>query len=469
MSQRDFKTESSAGLLALLTEERRLDWVLDRTVDCVVSRDIKDSCGNFPRSILELLGHKELKRLQMACGSFGDVEAHPSSDQLLDGLEFDEHGRTLSEAGQSRAAWRFRVVAGETGPLLLVFRRDPATEIARVVHDLRTPLAAIVTAAERLVGPEAYQVDPAVEAATITKAGRGLLAEIESLLQPWSSHPAPGTGRWDPLAVVTEVVQLLAPTARSKGLDVDLMEFGPVRSRTGDPTPFRRILVNLIGNAVKFSDRGTVVVTVVDSGGSLRVSVRDEGPGIEPGLLPRLFTRGSRGSNGVEGHGLGLANVRDLAVAMGGAVRVESSPGQGSTFTVVLPYAAASQRLDALRILLVDDCEHGRRLLEHRLRSFGAEIHVAEDGFAAESLGCALPFDVLLVDLSMPGRDGAETLGILRRNGVNAPAVALTASTDDLSARRALEAGFSLVLTKPVDPESLRGALADLGRCRAAA
>lgn len=471
MSQRNSKMGIWGILNGFLTEDLADGWVLHGVVE-----DDRSSCkeatyDETQTGLDDDASASESSRLYPSTDFLRELEGNLASDTNFACRDFDGTGQPISGPGQERAMWRIRRFPEQSG-LLLVFRRDPGTQVARVVHDLRTPLAAMVAAADRLLEPTEPATetpDPAVEAQTIARAGRGLLAQIDSLLGDRLDAARRPAGRWDPLAIAAEAVDLFGPAARQKGLDLGLVEFGQVRTRPGDPTPFRRILVNLIGNAVKFSDRGAVVVTVVDSGGSLRVAVRDEGPGIEPELLPRLFTAGTRGSTGVEGHGLGLANVRDLAAELGGTVRVESSPGMGSTFTVALPYESARSRLEHVRVLLVDDCEHSRRLLEHRLRSFGAEVQVAEDGFVAESLVRATPPDVLLVDLSMPGRDGAETLRILRRNGVIAPAVALTASTDDRSRTRALEAGFSLVLTKPVDPEALRRAIVDRGGTRVAA
>jgi CheY-like chemotaxis protein len=369
-----------------------------------------------------------------------------------------------------------RRIESPTGELNLTFRPSrprSAPELARVVHDLRTPLAALVSAAERLREPGLDLAAVATEANTIARAGRGLLGQVEEILGGGNVDPISvvATGRWDPRAVAHEVVELLAPTARAKGLDLRLVDAGSSGSRSGDATPFRRILTNLVGNAVKFSGRGSVVVTLGSHRGSLVASVRDDGPGLEPDSLDTLFDPGVRGAaaTGVEGHGLGLANVRDLVASLGGTITVDSRPGDGATFIIRLPEVVAAPRLDAMRVLLVEDCPDNRRLLHHHLRAAGVEVLLASDGLIAESIARAARLDLILLDLAMPGRDGIETLRALRSCGVNAPAIALTASIDAATAEKSLEAGFVRVLTKPVDPSTLRRELRAACSGRAAA
>lgn len=371
------------------------------------------------------------------------------------------------------AGFKVRRIESPLGELNLTFRRGPAPELARVVHDLRTPLAALVSAADRLREPGLDAADVAAESNTIARAGRGLLGQLEGILDGRTADPASTTpsDRWDPRAVAQEVVELLAPTARAKGLDLRLLDAGSSGSRPGDATPFRRILVNLVDNAVKFSERGTVVVTLGSKRGSLVLSVGDDGPGLDPESIGTLFEPGVRGAaaTGIKGHGLGLANVRDLVASLGGAITVDSRPGQGATFIVKLPQVGAAPRLDALRVLLVEDCPDNRRLLHHHLRAAGAEVMPASDGLIAESIARAARLDLILLDLSMPARDGVETLRAIRSCGVNAPAIALTASIDATTAKRSLEAGFLRVLTKPVDPSTLRHELRAVCSDRAAA
>jgi CheY-like chemotaxis protein len=379
-----------------------------------------------------------------------------------------------SEGSASPPHWRIRRVSdGDDRSLVLVFERDSRVELSGVVHDLRTPLAAIVGAAERLSDPELLPHERAKEARAIARVGRDLLGQVDGLLGADRAAEATAPSWWSPIETATEVVEMLDPTAREKDLDLVLVESGQVGMRLGDPGPFRRILVNLIGNAVKFGRRGRIEVTIADRAGELVASVQDEGPGIEPGLLPRLFSPGVRGesarASGIEGHGLGLANVRELAAAMGGTVKVESRPGEGSTFTVTVPPERRSGGLSGLRILLVDDGEDNRRLIHHHLRIAGADVLVAADGFGAESVARATRPDVILLDLAMPGRDGTETLASLRACGVTAPALALTASIDAATAKRAIQAGFHRVLTKPIDRESLAIAVREAISVRAAA
>jgi CheY-like chemotaxis protein len=425
----------------------------------------------------------------------------------IDGREIDASGSTPASGvpSDTSPAWKVRLLRAEAGSgWLLLFSRNEACELGRVVHDLRTPLAAIVQAADRLGSADLTPADRTVEARTIARAGRGLLELVSGLLGP--SLTAGRSGSWNPVDVVTETASLLGETARSRGQELVLLQTGPVGLRKGDPTSFRRILVNLIGNAMKFSGEGKIEISLGETDRGLVVAVRDRGPGIEPELLPRLFRSGIRGESAIagaiEGHGLGLANVRDLAASLGGTIRVESRRGDGSTFTVTLPPPrlgigpvpssdvdapgssrvseadlgrSASQdkkrgsRLAGIRILLVDDDEDSRRLLRHHLEAAGAEISAVPDGVAAESAARAIRPHVLLIDLAMPGRDGAETLRSLRSGGIAVPAIALTASIDACTSDRALQSGFLRILIKPVDPETLASSIVETLRLRAAA
>lgn len=470
MSQEHPKMGTWETFRAIQEEDRRNGWVLDRVLDRDLSRFEEVTCDHSSGN--ETPGLFELIQLDNPPNSSFDWAAEAAARQPFGVIELDPSGRLIqpSTDESSSAAWRIRWFPSPSGPharVFLILRPDPATRLARMVHDLRTPLAAIVGSAERLI-----ETPEPGEATTIARTARGLLSEVESVLGERGDRSSAGR-LWNPAEIAAETAELLGPTARAKGLAITIAESGPVAPRPGEPTPFRRILVNLVGNAVKFSDRGTVAIHIAERPEGLVVSVRDQGPGIEPALLPRLFRPGARGTaaseRSIEGSGLGLANVRDLVTAMGGTVRVESRPGAGSTFTVTVPVARPAARLDGVRVLLVDDGEDNRRLLGHHLRSAGATLELAADGFSAASTAREFRPDVLLLDLAMPGRDGRETLRILRSIGVNAPALALTASTDSATARQALAAGFSRVLTKPVGRESLCRAIAeDLG-VRAAA
>lgn len=479
MSHEHSKMGTWETFRAIHDEDRRNGWILDQVAEVDVSL-LKEE-GSDVRSVGFSAGSIGSNGLDGHVSTPLSVGLSLARDQASGVLEIDRHGQLASSsAGLSNSAgqadWRIRWFPSGSGPggrIFLVFRPDPATRLARLVHDLRTPLAAMVTSADRLTEADTSPAGGGQEAAAIARAGRGLLAQVESMLGERRDRPSAPPLRWNPVEVAAETVELLRPTARAKGLAITMAESGPVPSRPGDPTPFRRILVNLVGNAVKFSDRGTVAITLGERPDGLVVSVRDEGPGIEPALLPRLFSPGARGTlvsdRSIEGSGLGLANVHELVTASGGTVRIESAPGAGSTFTVTMPAAHRSARLDRVRVLLVDDGEDNRRLLGHLLNSAGATVKLAADGFAAASIARDLRPDVILLDLAMPGRDGPETLRILRSVGVNAPALALTASTDSATARRAIGAGFVRVLTKPIDRESLGRAIAEVLASRAAA
>jgi CheY-like chemotaxis protein len=252
-----------------------------------------------------------------------------------------------------------------------------------------------------------------------------------------------------------------------------------------DPLRLRQILINLIGNAVKFTERGGVTVTLsMCTPGSLRFSVADTGPGIVPDQLERLFAPFTQADSSVTrrhgGTGLGLTISRTLARLLGGDVTATSTPGQGSTFTVDIDpgpldsagmiasvHEAASAVNRAMpgprrltcRILLAEDGPDNQRLIAFHLKKAGAQVEIADNGLAAVER--ALPadgsagFDLILMDMQMPEMDGYTAAGVLRRRGYQGPIIALTAHAMAGDREKCLSAGCDDYLTKPIDPARL--------------
>jgi CheY-like chemotaxis protein len=270
----------------------------------------------------------------------------------------------------------------------------------------------------------------------------------------------------------------------------------------GDTVRLKQVVSNLVSNAIKFTDRGRVDVvlgvTALESGRvGIRIDVRDTGIGLDAEARERVFQRFAQADGSITrrfgGTGLGLAISRDLAEAMGGEITLESEPGSGSCFTLLLnlPRAEASPQsvspLDGpssdvdeiaafdspLRVLLVEDNVTNQRVVQLILETLGAEIAVANNGQEALDLYHADGFDVILMDMQMPVMDGLTATRLIRkREGAagwrRTPVAMLTANTLDEHRQTASNAGADYHIPKPITPESLiRGieaALAAAGR-----
>jgi signal transduction histidine kinase/CheY-like chemotaxis protein len=291
-------------------------------------------------------------------------------------------------------------------------------------------------------------------------------------------------------ALVGGVVESVRPTAEAKSItlkaDLDT-DAGPVN---GDPDRLRQIIENILGNAIKFTPpNGAVNVRLVRDIDA-RLMVSDTGPGIDAELLPHIFERfkqsDSTSTRAHTGLGLGLAIVRHLVELHGGRVRAESAgPGQGATFTIVLPIAAAQragatdgpqpgsattagQRLDGVRVLVIEDDTDSRELVAAVLVQAGAILFTAASGRDGVSMARRVRPDVVVCDLAMPDEDGLTVVRKLKswaaEVGVTLPALALTAYARAEDRDRALTVGFDLFLTKPVEPSDLARAVARLAR-----
>jgi signal transduction histidine kinase/ActR/RegA family two-component response regulator len=358
--------------------------------------------------------------------------------------------------------------------------RSKSEFLANMSHEIRTPLAAIIGYADLIVDGGGDPSAHTEMAETIRRNGEHLLSLVGDILDLSKIE----AGRveieripTDPAACVRDAVGLLTPEANRRGLTLQV-EITPTVPPTVslDPTRFRQVVLNLVGNAVKFTDEGGVVVRLDHHAASnrLEVAVTDTGIGIQPDRRARIFEpfRQADGSTTRRfgGTGLGLSISRRLCDLLGGGLSVDSIPGMGSTFTAAFlapPTGKAERPADAtsiepgLRVLLAEDGPDNRRLIEHLLRRIGAEVVSVENGVeAVDRILSGHPVDVLLLDMQMPVMDGWEAARRLRNAGCEVPIIALTANALPGDRAACLEAGCDEYLSKPVRPGDLASTIA---------
>lgn len=362
--------------------------------------------------------------------------------------------------------------------------------LATLSHELRTPMTAIL-GWSRLMSLEDLDHETLREAAqSIHRSAIAQAQLIEDVLDV--SRVVTGKLRLrvaetDVNRVAEDAIETVRHAAEAKGVTI-----APQLERGGayllaDASRLQQVLWNLLTNAIRFTPHGgTVRVTVERLARSIRLVVADTGQGISPAFLPHLFEpfrqedAGSTRQFG--GLGLGLAIVRYIVELHGGTIRAESGgAGQGATFTIDLPVATASGSGDAgddrfdstdapaslpamtgRTILVVDDDAASRDMVAATLRAGGATVVTAESADAAEGMLRARPFDVVVCDIAMPGRDGLSLIRAVRDDAAlrSTAAIALTAHGHPDDRARALDAGFDEYLQKPIDPLRLARSVA---------
>jgi PAS domain S-box-containing protein len=401
----------------------------------------------------------------------------------------------LLAAGRARAEEQARELARQTIELerarneALAAARAKSAFLANMSHEIRTPITAILGYAELLSDSRPSPPLRQEYVETIRRNGEHLLGLINDILDLSKLEAGKMTVETlvcSPVHLVREVEAMLGGRAAGKGLRFDFA-VGPdvPHAVQSDPRRIRQVLVNLVGNAIKFTETGGVRLTVVrEEGGTpgrvrLRFGVSDTGIGMTAEEQARIFAPFAQADASTTrrfgGTGLGLAISRRLADALGGTLAVESAPGMGSAFALVLdvepapdgvaPVVESSAPADGFgeraprlraRILLAEDAPDSQRLLAFFLRKAGAEVEVVANGrLACDRVLGALdddrPFDLILMDMHMPVMDGYAATAELRGHGVRTPVIALTAHSMDGDRDRCLEAGCTDYLAKPID------------------
>lgn len=368
--------------------------------------------------------------------------------------------------------------------------RAKSTFLATIGHEIRTPMNGVLGALELLMDTQLNE-EQLCMARTALGAGealRGLLDDLLDYTRIEAGRLELSDEVFSPHCLVESSMDILRRQAEEKELELvsEIGEDVPA-ALCGDPDRLRQILLNLIGNALKFTEEGGVRVRVERCGGTvdrplLRFSVIDTGRGIPEDFRDALFAKFTQadpvGMRATGGAGLGLAIVKGLAELMEGSAGFASELGRGSHFWCDLPLKHADVSefvrppaadsgvgvdLTGLRILLVDDSEINRRVTREMLRRAGAAVTGAASGREALEKAKTASWDLVVMDISMPGMDGIETTGHLRRLWREPPPViALTAHAGAESRRRFLSLGFAGYLPKPVRRSQLLGLVAEL-------
>ncbi len=380
--------------------------------------------------------------------------------------------------------------------------------LANMSHEIRTPMSAILGYADILLDNGEFTSEQMEWIQTIRHQGEHLLTILNDILdlsKIEANKLQIEVISCSPCQIVNEAVSLMRVRAREKKLHCEINYLGPIpQTIKSDPTRLRQILLNLIGNSVKFTETGGVQVAVSMDTESptdprLRIDVIDSGIGMSAPQIEGLFQPFAQGDSSTTrkfgGTGLGLSICKRLAQMLGGDIRVNSRPGFGSRFIVTVgvgdlqgvlmtvnPQEAtpqsqfatmrAEERASASagnssdgarlkgRILLAEDGIHNQRVICYFLESAGLEVVVADNGRLAceralEAKNAGTPYDVILMDMQMPELDGYGATAMLRNEGYARPIIAVTAHAMAGDREKCIAAGCNDHLTKPVDRNHL--------------
>ncbi len=426
------------------------------------------------------------------------IELRSEVDGACDVSEYHAVNQALAQANVKAAEMMLELEDAKEASDAAV--RAQASFLANMSHEIRTPLHAILGYADLLQNEighgDASRCRKMLD--TILVSSRHLLNLINNVLDLSKFEVGQMVVERipsDPTEHFNAVMTLLQPEADEKGIELILRHHSPLPAVIHiDPTRLRQVLINLVGNAIKFTHRGRVTVTtsLLDQDGSLmlRIKISDTGIGMTKDQLSRIFDSFVQADSSTTrrygGTGLGLVISKHIAAALGGGITVESEPGRGTVFECLMDISAPDgpstpsattggadlndarsspgpfplADLPQAHVLVVDDVEINRDLVEFALRSAGMDVSTASDGLQAVEMATQRPVDLILMDLQMPRMDGYAATQTLRDRGLKCPILALTADAIQEHIDRCLASGCDGYLTKPIEPVALIEAVA---------
>jgi signal transduction histidine kinase/CheY-like chemotaxis protein len=354
--------------------------------------------------------------------------------------------------------------------------------LANMSHEIRTPLGAILGFTDLLKEDDLSVQDKKEFIEVIQRNGTALsrlLDDILDIAKVEADMLKIEKVSFSPVELLEEIVAVFIPSTRMKSVTIrtDCLP-GLPRTVQSDPTRLRQVLINLIGNAVKFTEKGTISIQVefvAKPQPKIVFRIQDQGIGIQRDHQQSLFQPFNQADGSMTrrfgGTGLGLYLSRRLAQALDGDVILEkSAPGEGSVFVATIGVDAVEltavssagenpaepqRELDGYRLLIAEDLADNRLLIKHMLRSTGAQFTFAKDGREAVAMASADEFDLVLMDLQMPTMDGYSAVEILRKGGYRKPVIALSAHAMLEDRIKSGLAGFNGHITKPILREEL--------------
>lgn len=357
--------------------------------------------------------------------------------------------------------------------------------LANMTHEIRTPINSIIGFTEQLdksvlnpMQKEHLQI--------VKKSSIHLLKIVNDVLDYSKMQSGKFTFEriiFNPSETIQEVVDILLPEAQNKGIKMDFHSTEPIpQSLLGDPFRLQQILLNILGNAIKFTGTGTIDLKIKTDHISkdeilLKVNIKDTGVGIPENMVDKVFDDFEQVETNIskrfKGTGLGLSITKKLVENQNGHIQIESAEGKGTNVSIIIPYDIVtgnsipqreekkieSDFLNGKRILIVDDEPFNRKLLKIILVQWGAIVEEAHDGENALSLINARPYDLILMDVRMPGMSGIEITQRLRSDQDELKRkmiiIAITASNDPEKEKRCLDAGMNAFLSKPFTERGL--------------